>query len=618
MEGNFGLFIRRFEDNIGSVGLTDKHYRTTKKRRVVEETVEALIEDSEEEELSDVEEPDQPQNPEADIDMTRACCSKLCLTKIPQESVKARRRLLDSFSFSESKVFFMTILGVCGLSENQSNYKYVFDAKTTICSKAFMFIHQCGANKIKDVKKRILERGLVFSPHRNTGQKSNFRASIDVCRAAFIFFMRFSKDEGMPSPGRDRRLDDTMDIYLPTSLVKEDVYRKYRSCFPENIPDDTEPINLPLSRSSFKRMWKTHAPEIVITPKKSDMCDTCKAYYIDPSDDVDINEHHTKHVTERLFYNDSRDLAMKSNKQILHLSADYAQNLPVPYSLLQEGSIYFLSQAKVFVFGVVDEGSYDPVNKQIMLVSEAMETGKGSRAVISMMHRQLTTKSAPEVILNFDNCSGQNKNNVMMWYLYYRVLADLNEKIHVHFMIPGHTKFSPDALFGTVKKGLKRFDQDDIEDINSIINSMNPATTSSIADAVPVYDWVAMFEKFFRTIDNIKKYQHFVFDKNANGDVCLTVYESALQKPRYNEGDSGVLIPMLKRGQRKDRIIASLGTLQDLKPFLLVPEGLTEDRKVYLRKLARHARPENRHKYHFGAPPVDDAPLQLDGVNDQN
>ena len=41
-------------------------------------------------------------------------------------------------------------------------------------------------------------------------------------------------------------------------------------------------------------------------------------------------------------------------------------------------------------------------------------------------------------ILHADNCGGQNKNNVMVGYLLWRVLTE-----H-HFMIAGHTKFSPD------------------------------------------------------------------------------------------------------------------------------------------------------------------------------
>ena len=47
---------------------------------------------------------------------------------------------------------------------------------------------------------------------------------------------------------------------------------------------------------------------------------------------------------------------------------------------------------------------------------------------------------------------GQNKNNAMVGYLLWRVLAGLHNTITLSFMISGHTKFSPDWCFGLLKK----------------------------------------------------------------------------------------------------------------------------------------------------------------------
>ena len=49
-------------------------------------------------------------------------------------------------------------------------------------------------------------------------------------------------------------------------------------------------------------------------------------------------------------------------------------------------------------------------------------------------------------------CSGHNKNNVMMFYLAWRVLSNLNDAVEMNFLVAGHTKFSCDALFGLIKK----------------------------------------------------------------------------------------------------------------------------------------------------------------------
>ena len=63
-----------------------------------------------------------------------------------------------------------------------------------------------------------------------------------------------------------------------------------------------------------------------------------------------------------------------------------------------------------------------------------------------------------EIIIHADNCSGQNKNNAMIQYLAWRVLKGFHKRITYSFMVPGHTKFSPDGFFGLFKLKLKKID----------------------------------------------------------------------------------------------------------------------------------------------------------------
>ena len=50
------------------------------------------------------------------------------------------------------------------------------------------------------------------------------------------------------------------------------------------------------------------------------------------------------------------------------------------------------------------------------LIDEALDTGKGVNAVISMVHHYLENHGLNTTIihLNADNCSGQNKNNAFI------------------------------------------------------------------------------------------------------------------------------------------------------------------------------------------------------------
>ena len=51
-----------------------------------------------------------------------------------------------------------------------------------------------------------------------------------------------------------------------------------------------------------------------------------------------------------------------------------------------------------------------------------------------------------------DNCTGQNKNHFMMFYLMWHVLAGLHKEITISFLLVGHTKFSPDWCFCLFKQ----------------------------------------------------------------------------------------------------------------------------------------------------------------------
>lgn len=113
--------------------------------------------------------------------------------------------------------------------------------------------------------------------------------------------------------------------------------------------------------------------------------------------------------------------------------------------------MYFLTPRKCGLFGVSCEGLQKQVN---YLIDEGMSSTKGSNEVISYMHHFFGNFGVgeTEVDLHCDNCSGQNKNNFMLWYLAWRVGHKLHDKIEIHFLIAGHTKFSPDCGFGLIKQ----------------------------------------------------------------------------------------------------------------------------------------------------------------------
>ena len=95
---------------------------------------------------------------------------------------------------------------------------------------------------------------------------------------------------------------------------------------------------------------------------------------------------------------------------------DMAQQVFYPNDPLQPGPMYFLTLRKCAIFGVYCEAIPRQVN---YLIDEAVDVGKGSNAIVSMLHHFFEVHGLGECDVHFHayNCRGQNKNNIMVGFL---------------------------------------------------------------------------------------------------------------------------------------------------------------------------------------------------------
>ena len=113
------------------------------------------------------------------------------------------------------------------------------------------------------------------------------------------------------------------------------------------------------------------------------------------------------------------------------------------------------------------------------LIDEGMTVTKGANSVISYLYYFFANYGVGEmhVHLHCDNCSGQNKNNYLLWYLAWRVMHTLHLSISLNFLITGHTKFGPDWWFGLIKQNYRRWCH--VYMISSMLSKQAPSRAST-------------------------------------------------------------------------------------------------------------------------------------------
>ena len=256
-----------------------------------------------------------------------------------------------------------------------------------------------------------------------------------------------------------------------------------------------------MSESTFRQLWQSLLPSIVICRPMADLCWTCqknntliiRSANIPEEEKTTYNEalvnakqHLADSQAERNLYRklckESKDVASRMGLDLLgnnqanskpiefHYSFDFAQQIHYPSDPLQPGPIFFKTPRKCGVFGVNAEG----VNRQVnYLIDEAVDSGKGANTVFSLMHHFFDNYGLGEMHLqlNADNCSGQNKNNFVLWYLAWRVFSGLHSSVSLHFLLAGHTKFFPDWCFGLFKQRFRRTAVSCLQDIVDVVNA---------------------------------------------------------------------------------------------------------------------------------------------------
>ncbi len=476
-------------------------------------------------------------------------------------------------------------------ARRRQRFDYRITADRPVCRNFFLFYYGESIDRLKRIQRYLIESGTIPPTHGNTGRTPKHACSRGEIQAVLTFIANFTAIHGLPDPGRDLRAGKgKVMIYLPSVMS----YMAAHRLFKKSIGKDVERV---VEYHTFRRMWVENYPHIVFSKTRSDLCMTCdeykkqinaavaagtdeekveildkaKEHLLAAQRERDHYRHSMKSAREAL--DDAEKSKLKAPPEFMHYSWDFAQQVQYPYEDHQVGPIYFKSPRTAQLFGVCCEALPRQVN---YLIDEADFPGKGADTVISLLDHFFASYGLGErhLSLTADNCVGQNKNNAVLSYLLYRTIIGSHRRIDWSFMLVGHTKFSPDAYFGLLKK---RYRRSNVYTYGQMIDVINSSTEKERNICHPYRDgdgnasleyraWSKWLEKFFRKLPNISGYQHFSMSTDKPGEITVKKYADS-EEETYQ---------LLKRNVKPGDLT------HGRPPNKLFPEGLSPERQWYL------------------------------------
>ena len=480
--------------------------------------------------------------------------------------------------------FHSDLEGHRAATERKKDYNVFYFHSHPVCLQTFLFLHGIGKKRFRNLVKHYKLNGVAPRTHGNYKRKPWNAAKFEDKERALKFITNYAEAHALPLPGRMPHFSDYNIMLLPSDTTKASVYREYESAC-KQLRDDSGRSVRCFGYREFCRVWSEVLPYIRTMPPAEDICHVCQenaAKIMQSANQtesekkkllVTAEQHLEKAKLQRDYYrkqvDSSKDSVKKGTLNCLSYSFDHAQQVHYPSNPQQPGPMYFKVPLKCGIFGVCDEGNRSQVN---YLIDEAQTCGKGANTVISMVHHFLQhfAQNQEEIFLHADNCVGQNKNNAMIHYLAWRVKVGLSTSCELSFMIPGHTKFSPDRFFGMIKRKYRRTRINTLSQLAEVVDSStverrNTAYVIGHDSTKPFayYSWSEYLQQNFSVIPRITTYHHFCVSKRFPSSVFVR---------QFADSDE-VEIKIAKVGCNLSK---------NALPTILTPAGLSKERQVYL------------------------------------
>lgn len=478
------------------------------------------------------------------------CCTKGCCASFQNKDIQKHIQEITRLSKTEKKLVVLTVLRNCAINSEKTRYSkkrqrlrfsFRYEPFGTMCVSAFRALFGIRIESFRGLLAHLRTSNMSIIPprHGNYGKsvrKSNQLINRGITEKFIGFVLDLGKTQGEFSPGRDTKRGKTKEdkkpdiLWLPAYFTRSTILRMYNQQYPD----------FQISRSGVCRILDSEPQlqHIKIRSPRTDMCDFCELQKrriaaTKAQDELKAEEltselaaHQKAYKGERAVYNfecEQSEAHRKSYEKgklsehecIDHISIDYGQSIDVPHTEEKLGGTFYIHMRKFLLFCVRSVLE----NEQVCYTYDEREAGKGSNEVISFLHQFLVNRKiqTPNIRIHADNCSGQNKNKYVLWYLTWLATTGRLKHIELKFMIKGHTHSIVDGGIGQMKKELRRSDVFCLEHWSHVINQSASTNRACVVNGDNVYDWKNGLCPYFKPFQDISQFQHFVVDSTKPG-----------------------------------------------------------------------------------------------------
>jgi hypothetical protein len=163
------------------------------------------------------------------------------------------------------------------------------------------------------------------------------------------------------------------------------------------------------------------------------------------------------------------------------------------------------------------------------------EAKKGGNSVVSLLWKKfLDVKGlrtpvgtpAHEINFVFDNCAGQNKNRMVMRFLFFLVKLKIARTARAIFLVKGHTKNDCDRMFNLMKYDYRKTNCYTPPELIELVNQ-HPQVTAIPMAANDFFDWEALQNKMIAKADGILKNHIFTVRNHDSDRMMIQEYDGS-------------------------------------------------------------------------------------------